>query len=179
MAEEYFDIVDENNDPTGETALRSVAHSQGFWHRVIHVYFYRKLDKEIELMVHLRSPFKDLKPNCWDPRFGGHVPSGESIEATIKNEIKDETGIILETENLLKGEVRKYDGGANREFIYENYYNFTGEIEDIAFNDGEVQKVEWMGLQDIAETIKLNPENWNASSDELGRIANQLKIITY
>lgn len=36
MAEEIFDIVDENGQPTGETVTRSQAHAEGIRHRTAH-----------------------------------------------------------------------------------------------------------------------------------------------
>ena len=42
MQEEYLDIVDENENLTGEKELRSVVHAKGLWHRVVHIYFFRE-----------------------------------------------------------------------------------------------------------------------------------------
>lgn len=38
MAEDLFDIVDENNQPLGFTKTRSEAHQGDFWHRTVHLY---------------------------------------------------------------------------------------------------------------------------------------------
>ena len=76
MEKEYLDLVDENNNLTGEKELRSVVHSTGLWHRTVHIYFFRKINNIFEFLVHLRSKDKDLRPNCWDTRFGGHIKAG-------------------------------------------------------------------------------------------------------
>ena len=41
MAEELFDIVDENGNPTGETVSRSEAHAKGIRHRTAHIWVIR------------------------------------------------------------------------------------------------------------------------------------------
>jgi len=46
--QEYLDIVDENNGaPIEERRLRSEVHSQGLWHRVVHVYLFRRIENDI------------------------------------------------------------------------------------------------------------------------------------
>src|SRR3989338_1296834 len=115
IMEEYFDIVDENNQQTGEKRLRFEAHTLGLWHRTVHIYFFRQKDNQIEFLVHLRSKYKDLHPNCWDTRFGGHLKSGETIEKTVINEIKEELGLEIDLNSLIKGSVHKRDKKTNRE----------------------------------------------------------------
>jgi len=83
MAEEYFDVVNENNSITGEKKLKSVIHKDGSWHRTVHIYYFMKKDNEYYFLIHLRSKGKDLCPNMWDTHFGGHLKSGASIEETV------------------------------------------------------------------------------------------------
>ena len=160
MSEEYLDIVDENGNPTGEKELRSVVHEKGLWHRTVHIYFYRVKNNVIEILVHLRSKFKDLDPDKWDTRFGGHVDAGKNIKEATAREIKEEVGIELKPEFLIKGEIKKYDGGNNREFCYVFYYNFLENNNSLEFNDGEVQAVKWMTNSEIADSMQKNPLDW-------------------
>ena len=90
MDEEYLEIVDENNNLTGERKPRSLVHSNGLWHRVVHIYFFRIINKEIEILVQLRSKTKDLSPNMWDTRFGGHIKAGEKLEQAVVDEIRED-----------------------------------------------------------------------------------------
>jgi len=76
MPEEYLEIVNENNDLISRVEPRSFVHSTGLWYRTVHIYFFRKSNKKIEFLVHLRAKTKDLNPNKWDARFGGHIKSG-------------------------------------------------------------------------------------------------------
>ena len=47
MAEEYLDLVNEENKLTSKNELRSVIHSTGLWHRTVHIYLFRKTDNNI------------------------------------------------------------------------------------------------------------------------------------
>lgn len=95
MSNEYLDIVDENNNPTGKKRLRSEVHTLGLWHRTVHIYFFRERNGGIEFLVHLRAKNKDLNPNKWDTRFGGHIRAGEKLEDTVIKEVHEELGLQI------------------------------------------------------------------------------------
>lgn len=160
--EEYFDILDEQGNITGEERLRSEAHTLGLWHRTVHIYFYRLNDGIVELLVHLRSKTKDLNPNKWDTRFGGHIKAGESIEEALKNELKEETGLSISSSQVSVGPIHKRDKFPNREFTNVYFYNFTGETSELVFNDGEVQEVKWISLDDALKSIEENSDQWSS-----------------
>lgn len=173
--EEYFDIVDENGTPTGEKRLRSEAHTQGLWHRTVHVYLFRKKDNDIEFLAHLRAKTKDLHPNKWDTRFGGHLKSGESVEGAVKGELQEELGLVLNPSDLIKGEINKGGGYPNREFTHTYYYEFNGDISSLIFNDGEVQAIKWMKSSDIMESMVKSSDIWTGSQKGFSRVLEILK----
>lgn len=172
---EYLDIVDENNVLTGEKRLRSEVHSQGLWHRTVHIYLFKLVENEIYFLVHLRAKNKDLHPNCWDTRFGGHIKSGGSIEDGIKSELMEEVGLELQQSSLIQGEVYKRDHYPNREFTHSFYYRFDGDITTLKFNDGEVQEIKWMKSTDIFESMEENPDIWSASRIGLVQVLGVLE----
>ncbi len=163
MPEEYLDIVDENNRPTGEKRLRSEVHDTGLWHRTVHIYLFRKSGEGPDFLVHLRAKTKDLNPNQWDTRFGGHLKSGEKVENAVVSELKDEIGLQTEPSRLLQGETYKRDKFPNREFTLVYYYEFDGDTSELKFNDGEVQEVKWMSTQDIVNSMQQEPDKWAGS----------------
>jgi isopentenyldiphosphate isomerase len=160
---EYIDIVTEDNEPTGEKRLRTEVHAQGLWHRSVHIYLFRAKTGQIEILVHLRSKNKDLCPNKWDTRFGGHVKAGETIAEAVGGELHEEIGLRVEPDKLIQGETYKHDGGTNREFNPVYYYRFDGSTDSLKFNDGEVQKIRWMTEDEIKYAFHTEPENWGAS----------------
>lgn len=167
---EYFDLVDENNKPLGVKKERSLVHADGDWHNTVHIYIFNDKDK---LLVHLRSPFKDLHPNCWDTRFGGHVLAGESLEETLVKELEEEIGIKANTEDFIKGMSYKYDGGKNKEFNNVYYYKWRGE--DLIFNDKEVVKVKWMTIEEILESLKKDFDEWTTRTETVTKVFDDWK----
>lgn len=175
MTEEYLDIVDENNNPTGEERLRSEVHSQGIWHRTVHIYLFRENEGNIEFLVHLRSEEKDLNPGKWDTRFGGHLQTGQSIEEAAVSELKDEIGLEVQPAELITGDVYKPDKSTNREFTQTYYYRFDGDIDSLRFNDGEIQKVQWMTTEEIQKALIQDSKNWSSSPATFQKITELLK----
>lgn len=137
--------------------------------------FLQKKNKTLEILVHLRSKFKDQDPDKWDTRFGGHLNSGKSIEETLIKEIKEETGLQINFSNLLKGVTVKYNGGKNKEFFSIYYYNFLGNKEELSFDDGEVQEVKWMSEVEIIQSMDKNPEKWAAKKYGFIEVMQYLK----
>lgn len=175
MTEEFLDIVDEDNNLTGESAPRSKIHTEGIWHRTVHIYLFRKNKIEIEFLVHLHSPFKDLNPNKWDTRFGGHIKSGTNLEDGVRSELKEEIGIEADVDGLIEREWHKRDKVPNREFTKTYYLEYDGESGNLKFNDGEVQEVKWMSVQKIKDSMANNPEKWSATISRFTEVSDYLK----
>jgi isopentenyldiphosphate isomerase len=172
MQEEFFDIVDEKGVPTGQQATRQEAHAKGLWHRAVHIYCVRKNGDSVDFMVHLRAKTKDRNPDRWDTRFGGHVSAGETVEQTVLGELKEETGLVVSIDELIQGDMRVSDHGANREFNYVYFLAGDRPIESIVFQDGEVQEVKWMSAHDIVNSLRVYPEDWSGMSETFGEICN-------
>lgn len=153
---ELLDIIDENGAPLNITKPRTEAHKDGDWHQVAHIYV---LNNKDEFLTHLRAPFKDLHPNCWDSRFGGHVRAGQSADETAIRELEEEIGIKAKIEELIKGRIYKHDGGTNKEFINVYYFKLR-QNDSIKFNDKEVVEVKWMAVPEILKSAKDNPDKW-------------------
>lgn len=161
--EEYLDIVDENNNITGEKKLRSLIHRDGSWHRTVHIYYFMKKNNEYYFLVHLRSKAKDLCPNMWDTRFGGHLKSGQDVKQTLISELEEEIGLRADINKFIPGPILKRDDLPNNEFTYVYYYPGLEDISSLKFADNEVQEVKWLPAQDIVEGIKNNSNDWAPS----------------
>ena len=180
MTEEYLDIVDEYNNPTGESKLRSLVHSNGLWHRTVHIYFFDRIDNTVKFLVHLRAKTKDLDPNRWDTRFGGHIKVGEELEQAVVDEVKEEVGLDIEISDLIEGEWRKRKKYPNNEFTKVYYLEFKKNIKNLSFDDEEVQRVRWLSANQIEKSMKKEPNMWSGKND-FNKITefllNNLKII--
>ncbi len=172
--EEYLDIVDENNNITTEKKLRSLVHKDGSWHRVVHIYYFMKKNNKYYFLVHLRSKDKDLCPNTWDTRFGGHLKSGQNINQALISELEEELGLKVDINNFIQGPVLKREDFPNNEFTYVYYYQGLSDVSNLKFIDSEVQKVKWLSAQDIIEGLENNSNIWAPSLEGFKVIYNYL-----
>jgi len=162
MEQEYLDIVDEKNNPTGQKVLRAEAHQKGLWHRTIHLYVLRRRNGRTEFLIHLRSANKDRNPNKWAISFGGHIAAGGTVEDTLVREAMEEIGLPIRLQDVVSAPVRTHDDFPNREFIYPFFIEIEGDQKFI-FHDGEVQKAEWMPLEEIRKSMETKDRVWASS----------------
>ncbi|HWL52494.1 MAG TPA: 16S rRNA (adenine(1518)-N(6)/adenine(1519)-N(6))-dimethyltransferase RsmA [Chthoniobacteraceae bacterium] len=86
---ERFDVVDENNEVTGQ-ASRHKVHAQGLRHRAVHILVF---NKHGDLFLQKRSHLKDSHPGSWDSSAAGHLNAGDGYEETAVRELQEELGI--------------------------------------------------------------------------------------
>ena len=104
--EEYFDIVDENDQVIG-SAPRSRCHGDpSLVHRTAHVVVLHPDGQRILLQKRART--KDIQPGKWDTAVGGHLAHGESYEDGARREMSEELGLPrdLPLKFLFRSEIR-------------------------------------------------------------------------
>ncbi len=89
MAEEYFDIVNENNEIIGQE-LRRIVHKTGSWHRGVHVFLFTP---DRKLLVQKRSQTCDTFPGSLDCSVSEHLKVGESYFDGAVRGLQEELGI--------------------------------------------------------------------------------------
>lgn len=102
---------------------------------------------------------------------GGHVEEGEALNVTVRREIKEETGIELDTTNMIpfyciKHYKRNYDG-TNICKLSQLYYFLvkTDEkinIENVKYTEHEKSggyRLEYVSVEKLEETLKDNIPN--------------------
>ncbi len=90
--EEIFDVVDGEDRVIGR-ASRSEVHRLGLRHRAVHLLVY---NRQGALFLQKRSLLKDTAPGKWSTSCAGHVDAGESYDAAVVREAKEELGLILD-----------------------------------------------------------------------------------
>lgn len=63
MVKEYFDLLDENGNKTGNIKLRSEVHRDGDWHKAVHIWI---INDEGEILLQRRCATKESYPNMLD-----------------------------------------------------------------------------------------------------------------
>jgi isopentenyl-diphosphate Delta-isomerase len=152
--EERFDIVDENNQPTGETKQRSLVHRDGDWHRTAQIWVVSGDDK---VLCDLRSEAVDSWPGYWDAIFGGHVPAGSGYLDTAVRELQEEVGITASAAELIHiadyvlDETDPERRVVNREF--QRVYLLRTEQLEFIPAPTEVAQVRFIPFIDLATVI--------------------------
>lgn len=154
---EYIDVLDENSNPTGEVKSREEVHQKGLWHRAVHVWL---VNERNEILLQLRSKTKEINPGLWDISAAGHAVAGDDSIKAAQREILEEIGITVSEEELtFLGQIKKTsihkDGTyVNNQFddIYLARTNL--KVTDFTFNDGEVEKVEYVSIETLKEWVR-------------------------
>lgn len=135
--EELVDIVDEH-DNVLRTVTRAEMRRDRLRHRGV---FIAVITSRNELVIHQRSPLKDIWPSYWDIGAGGVVASGETYEESAERELLEELGI--EAALLPLGGSYYEDGevalfGRGFAALHDGPYEFR---------DGEVSAIELVTLE--------------------------------
>lgn len=154
--DELVDVVDEH-DHVIQTVPRRRMRAERLRHRAV---FIAILDGAGRLLVHRRSPLKDIWPGWCDIAVGGVVGAGESYRDAAYRELAEEVGIkTVELIELDPDDSRSYDDDQvslmARCFVVTAQGPFT-------FDDGEVIEAWWVhrdGLNDLLSREKFLPDS--------------------
>lgn len=151
--QEYFDIVDENDIPTGQIVTRQEAHDKGLIHRAVTVLV---INTRGELFMIRRSPHKKRNPNKWQAAPSGHVQAGESYEQAALRELEEELGIPGEIqETTVQGEpfLRNYIEG-DREHFKLFICQIGEEVAKRIRTNEEAAEYRFMGISEVRYWVK-------------------------
>ncbi|MDY0262301.1 NUDIX domain-containing protein [Syntrophotalea acetylenica] len=144
-AEEWFDIVDEQDRVVGR-ALRSECHGNpGLIHRVAHVLV---IDGQGRLLLQKRSLCKGVQPGRWDTSVGGHLDPGEGYYEAALREMREELGIDNVAIRFL------YHSRLRNAFESENVATYLARYDgDIRFDPVEIDAVRFFSPEEIAARL--------------------------
>ncbi|MGB3606164.1 MAG: NUDIX domain-containing protein [Psychroserpens sp.] len=148
--EELIDIVDQYGKPTGSSAPKSEIHTKGHLHNTAHLWLFTA---EGNILLQQRAASKTVYPLLWDVSVAGHIDAGETIMAAAVREAKEEIGITISEEQLIKIGVfecfRTYPNG----IIDNEFHNtFIAEI-NMKLSDLKPQKEEVEALKFVSNDL--------------------------
>lgn len=164
--EEFFDVLTEKGQYTGNIETREQCHKRGLWHKAVVVFI---INSKKQVLLQRRSPNKKMWPNMWDITAGGHVLAGEFGFQAIIREAKEELGLDLNKNDItfigsaistnIKGDI------INNHF--NEYYIARKDIDEteLKLQEEEVSEVKWIDKDEIIEKIK---DNYNGITDKEG-----------
>ena len=149
---EYIDIVDQNNNPTGEVKEKLQAHEDGNFHRTAHIWI---INDKKELLLQKRSATKKSHPNCWDISGAGHIRAGESVIDGAIRELKEELGVEVEEKDLeYIATIKSTKNPKNMEFGYVYLLKCNNQVEEYIFEDNEVSEVKYVYFEELEKMVK-------------------------
>ena len=157
MTEELFDIYDENGNSLGISKPRSEVHTNGCWHRAVHIWI---LNSQGQLLIQKRAAIKQSHPDLWDISSAGHISAGESPEASAIRELEEELGVRAEptefkylftiTESSTQHEGKYIDN----EFDLVYLIHKDLDLNNLTLQKEEVSAVSWMPISKLLELSK-------------------------
>lgn len=161
---EFFDIVDDNGNPTGKTIDRATAHREGYPHRTAHVWIVRRKQGHIEILLQKRCAQKDSFPGCYDISSAGHIPAGVDYVPSALRELKEELGLEIRPEELqecgikrLKIETQFYGEPFRDHQISKVFLLWRDmEVSEFRLQKEEIDSVMWMDFEACKEAVSKN-----------------------
>ena len=159
---EFFDIVDLNGEPTGQTVERAYAHRFGIPHRTAHVWILRKREGRLQVLLQKRCMQKDSFPGCYDISSAGHIPAGMGYVESALRELKEELGqtakpgdlkdcglFCLHVENEFHG-IPYVDQQVSRVFMLW----LDKEEEEFTVQEEEIESIRWFDFEECKKAVK-------------------------
>lgn len=169
---EYIDIVDENNNLTGEIKEKTKAHEDGNFHRTAHIWI---INDKNELLLQKRSASKKSYPNYWDISGAGHIRTGETVVEGAIRELKEELGVEA-TENDLKYiSTIEYRNPKNMEFEYVYLLKCNKKVEEYTFEDEEVSEVKYVYFEELEKMVEEKAEGLLLHQEEYKKLFEYIR----
>ena len=146
-AEELVEEVDEHGNAL-RVVTRAQMRAEGLRHRCTYV---GVVDSAGRLLVHQRSPGKDVYPSYWDVCAGGVCGAGEDWRTSAERELAEELGIVADLVDLGQGGWSDEGAGlVGRVFLARHDGPFT-------FADGEVVHARFVTLAELDALLATEP----------------------
>lgn len=144
---EIWDLFDEKRQPLNKIHNRQNKIIIGEYHCVVGIW---TVNSNNEILLTLRHPAKKKYPNLWE-NTGGSVLSGETSKAGAIRELFEETGIIINENELFFLGTKKEE----KAFIDTYIIRKNIEISELTMQEGETVDAQWVTLDKLDEMIKL------------------------
>lgn len=153
--EEYFDILDENGNKTGNTKLRSEVHRDGDWHKAVHIWI---INNNGDILLQRRCATKDSNPNMLDISCAGHLISGDDSLFGAIRELKEELNLDIKSNELqfiktIKKSSKYTETFINNEFDDLYILRTIKTINDMKFQEEEISEIFFVPYKKFKEMI--------------------------
>lgn len=156
--DEYWQVFDSLGRPVPGKGLRPEAFTAEHLLGAAHVWLWRIVDGELQVMLQKRAATKRTWPGYYDISSAGHINLGETpIEAAVR-ETQEELGVALSPENM-HFICTLWTPLAKNELDVVYHCSLPADAA-IRFDDGEVELIEWVGIAELERRYQ-QPEEYH------------------
>ena len=155
MKEEFLEVYSPEGTKTGQKKSKSEIHRKGLFHSTVHVWIFTE---EGNILIQKRSKKKELNPGVWDVSVAGHIKFNENIKKAAKRETYEETGININTKDLIKIGVYKsvhiHPTVIDKEFFHTYILKIDENYVDLDYKNNEVDDLKFISIEEMENLIK-------------------------
>ena len=155
MKEEFLEVYSPEGTKTGQKKSKSEIHRKGLFHSTVHVWIFTE---EGNILIQKRSKKKELNPGVWDVSVAGHIKFNENIKKAAKRETLEETGININTKDLLKIGVYRsiniHHTAIDKEFFHTYILKIDKNSIDLDYKNNEVDDLKFISIEEMESLIK-------------------------
>ena len=155
MKEEFLEVYSPEGTKTGQKKSKSEIHRKGLFHSTVHVWIFTD---EGNILIQKRSKKKELNPGVWDVSVAGHIKFNENIKEAAKRETLEETGININTKDLLKIGVYRsiniHPTAIDKEFFHTYILKIDKNSINLDFKNNEVDDLKFISIEEMESLIK-------------------------
>ncbi len=155
MKEEFLEVYSPEGTKTGQKKSKSEIHRKGLFHSTVHVWIFTD---EGNILIQKRSKKKELNPGIWDVSVAGHIKFNENIKKAAKRETLEETGININTKDLLKIGVYRsiniHPTAIDKEFFHTYILKIDKNSIDLDYKNNEVDDLKFISIEEMESLIK-------------------------
>lgn len=144
--DERVEVVDADGTVVDVVSRREMR-AQRLRHRTVFVVVQ---SSDGRVLVHQRSPDKDIWPSWWDMAVGGVVGLGEDWDTAARREVEEEIGVVADPEPIDDGVLAVYEDdmvslvGRRYRVVHDGPFTFA---------DGEVVQARFVTRDELARLV--------------------------
>jgi isopentenyldiphosphate isomerase len=155
---ELLQVYDEKGNPTNNAKPRGIVHSEGLYHKVVHVWIINETNGQ--LLLQKRSCHKLSYPSRYDISSAGHIVFGETSLEAAQHELKEELGIQIDDLNRFELLFTSFQHFTqqNGTFIENEFVDVylvkLNQVPQFVLQQEEVEDVKWIHYKQLKQVLQ-------------------------